>query len=212
MQKNNFFKIDPVNPDIKIIKKAASIIENGGIAIVPAKFFYGLSADVFNANAVNKIFKIKKRAFNKPLLILIENKSLVSKFAKNINKTAKKLMANFWPGNITLVFDAKKNIPKNITGGSHKIGIRVPKHIVCNLLLKHFKGKAITSTSVNLSGFEPASSIEKIDKKILDSVDIILDVGKLPKGKLSTVVDVTKNIVLREGIIKKEEIKNLKHN
>ena len=197
--------------DIKVIKETARVLEKGGLAIIPAKSFYGISADVFNKEAVNKIFKIKKRSYNLPILVLVENSSLVSNFAKEINKTAEKIMKQFWPGNVTLVFNAKKSVPENITGGTKKVGIRIPENSISRAVLKHFGGKAITSTSVNVSGSKPASSIEEIENGILNKIDIVLDAGKLPEGDLSTVIDVSSENrfeILREGTIKKETLLN----
>ena len=205
---SKILKINGNKLEKKLIQKASVTIEKGGIVICPAKSFYGISADVFNKEAIDKIFKMKNRDFNKPILILIKDKSLVKEFAKDISPLAEKIMDRFWPGNLTIVLKAKKHIPENITQKSGKIGIRVPANKITSAILKNTTKKAITGTSANISGNIGCCDINKLDKKILKESNLILDAGVLSGNSYSTVIDCSSKepILLRKGSIKKEEI------
>ncbi|MCK5163029.1 MAG: Sua5/YciO/YrdC/YwlC family protein, partial [Desulfobacula sp.] len=122
--------IDPVNPEPDIITKAGKIIQNNGVVIFPAKCLYGVAANALNKKAVEKIFLLKKRPLTNPILILISNKNMLTDLVTTISRPAKKLMEAFWPGNLTIVFDAKSNISQLLTAGTGKIGIRIPAHPV----------------------------------------------------------------------------------
>ena len=105
-------KVDPVNPEPAIIKRAVKSIKNNKIVVFPAQCIYGLAVNALNEQALKKVFKFKKRSFDKPVLILISNKKMLKNFVRFIPKTAQKLIKAFWPGDLTLVFDAKKKHPK----------------------------------------------------------------------------------------------------
>lgn len=128
--------IDPFNPRPKLILKAAGLIKKGGVVLFPTRCLYGLGADAFNPEAVDRIFKIKQRPYNKPISLLIKNTNDLHILVKHIPSTAKCIMDYFWPGQITIVFEAKNTISRNLTGGTGKIGIRMPEHPVALSLVK----------------------------------------------------------------------------
>ena len=131
----------------------------------------------------------------------------MERLVKRISGVARELMAQFWPGRITLVFEAKKTVPDNLTAGSGKIGVRMPGHAVALELARRVQGP-LTGTSANISGDVGCSRIEHLDSRLARQVDIILDAGRLKGGLGSTVVDVTDERlrIIREGEISAEEI------
>ncbi|MEA3437670.1 MAG: L-threonylcarbamoyladenylate synthase [Thermodesulfobacteriota bacterium] len=203
-------KISSVNPETDVIAEAAYIIRNGGVVVFPTRSLYGLGADAFNAKAVNRIFHIKLRPINKPVLVLIKDKDELNRLAAFVPPAATAIMERFWPGRISIVFQAKEVLSANLTAGTKKIGIRLPEHNIAYKVVKA-AGGPITGTSANLSGNAGCFQINDLDEKIVDSVDLILDAGPLRGGVGSTVVDVTGDtpMVLRQGELSQKDILNV---
>jgi L-threonylcarbamoyladenylate synthase len=175
--------------------------------VFPTQCLYGLAADAHNSRAVAEIFRIKGRPLHKPLLVLIKDQKALDTTVKGISSQARKLMMQFWPGKLTIIFFAQNNLPVMLTGKTGKIGVRLPGHFVASTLTKLVE-KPITGTSANLSGMPGCFNIRDLDSKILHEVDLVLDAGPLSGGVGSTVIDVTekKPIILREGIISSDQI------
>jgi tRNA threonylcarbamoyl adenosine modification protein (Sua5/YciO/YrdC/YwlC family) len=193
-------KIDPVKPEPELVQKAASVIRSGGIVVFPTRCIYGLAADALNEAAVDRIYEIKGRESNKPILVLAHNYLMLSCLVQNIPHVAQKIMDNFWPGKITIVLKANENLPANLTAGSGKIGIRRPGHPVASALVKAVGGP-VTGTSANISANPGCRVISELDPGIAESVDLIIDTGELEGGTGSTVIDVTEDppVLIREG-------------
>jgi len=119
-------------------------------------------------------------------------------------------MDQFWPGRVTLVFEAAGTLPHQLTAGTAKIGIRLPGHPVAAALVKSL-GRPLTGTSANLSGRPGCRCIDDLDPQLIKQLDIVLDAGPLKGGTGSTVVDVTQDMpkILREGEISGKEILTL---
>ena len=199
--------VDPESPDQDLIAKAAALIKTGGLVVFPTSSFYGLGAEAFNAEAVDKVFQIKRRDPQKPLLILIACLADLAPLVRSIPKTATRLMEAFWPGSLTLVFHAAAPVPSNLTGYTGKIGIRLGGYPVASALVRAVGGP-ITGTSANLSGQGGCVSVAEIDRSIKNQVDLVLDAGTLRGLRGSTVVDVAVDPprILREGAIDAEKI------
>ena len=206
---SKILSIDPVYLEADIIDRAAEVIEKGGVVVFPTTCLYGLAADATNEDAVRKIFNIKKRPAVNPILVLVENQEMIHNIVLSIPPQAEHIMKTFWPGNITLVFEAKSNMPSITTAGTGKIGIRIPGHEVAMALVKNL-ACPVTGTSANISTTAACSRISDIDTDIIDRVDLVLDAGTLKGGMGSTVVDVTKTPpeILREGSITAADVLN----
>ena len=193
-------RINSSHIDPALIAKAAQVIRRGGVVCFPTRCLYGLAADAFDRNAVERVFEIKKRSQAKPLLVLIPGRDVLPTIAEEVSPAAVRIMDKFWPGKVSLVFKAQKRIPDNLTAMTAKIGIRLPAHPVAAALVEKV-GRPITGTSANLSGQPGCSGIEHLAPEILEGVDMVLDAGSLKGGIGSTLVDVAQNppMVLREG-------------
>ena len=185
------------------------IIQNGGVVVFPTTGLYGLAADATHPAAIEKVFAIKRRPSNKPLLILVPDRDAISNLVQEIPPAAERAMASFWPGKLTLVFKASTGILPSLTAGTGHIGIRLPVHPVAQALVRAV-GRPITATSANLSGQSGCSCIADLEPAVTESVDLILDAGPLEGGAGSTILDVTCDppIVLREGAVSKDLIFN----
>jgi L-threonylcarbamoyladenylate synthase len=199
--------VDPLNPRHDQILKASGMIHTGGVIIFPTQYLYGLGADALNTQAVDRIFEIKNRSHRKPILVLIEKQKYLSRLVQEIPSAAESIMNTFWPGAVTIVFDAADTLPANLTAGTHKIGVRMPRHPVASAVTKAVGGP-VTATSANITGDSGCATVSDIPPGIMDQVDLILDAGTLKGGLGSTVVDVTVDPpkIIREGAIHAKEI------
>jgi len=200
--------IDPQAPDDQLLSITAGKLEKGGIVVFPTSSFYGLGASAFKPDTLRRVYTAKRRPPGKPLLVLIASMEQLSALAKEVPKTAEQLIRAFWPGQVTLVFDAHPELPALLTAHSGKIGVRLAAHPVAVALLQKFGGP-ISGTSANLSGAAACTAVSELDERLKNEVDVILDAGTLGGGFPSTVVDVTVEPVkvIREGIITAEQIR-----
>jgi L-threonylcarbamoyladenylate synthase len=209
-QYSNIIKIDPDTPQPERIQKAADFISKGEIVTFPTFCLYGLAADAFNASAVQKIVEIKRRSPKKPMLVLIKSRDCLPPLVKSIPQDAEMIMNHFWPGRITLVFKAKKEVPDFLTAGTGKIGIRMPSHKVAMAIVNAVENP-ITGTSANISNQGGSARVADLPVEIIRRTSLVLDAGILKGGMGSTVVDITTTPpqILREGEIPSAEIYNL---
>ncbi len=207
-EKINRINSDHIDP--ALIEKAAQVIRRGGVVCFPTRCLYGLGADAFDRNAVERVYEIKKRSQAKPLLVLIPDRDVLPAIAQEISPAAVRIMDKFWPGKVSLVFKAQKRVPDNLTAMTAKIGVRLPEHPVAAALVEKV-GHPITGTSANLSGQPGCSGIEDLAAEVLECVDMVLDAGPLKGGIGSTLVDVTLTppVVLREGEVSATYINRL---
>lgn len=198
----NIRQINPEFPEDGIIKEAAGIIRKGGIAVFPTSGLYGLAADAYNPDAIEKLFDIKGRSHDKAILLLISDLRDLDRLVKSVPPQAVRIMQHFWPGGLTLVLEAKPELPPALTAGSGKIGIRLCRHPVAAALVKAVEGP-ITGTSANISGTGGCDRISGLDTRIAEKADLILDAGVLKGGTGSTVADMTRCFpqILREGTV-----------
>jgi L-threonylcarbamoyladenylate synthase len=200
-------RADPIHPWHDLIDEAARVIRKGGVVCFPTRHLYGLGADAFNADAVDRIFEIKRRPDDKPLLVLIDKQYDIARLVKDVPYAAARIMECFWPGAITIVFKAKDILPINLTAGTEKIGVRMPEHPVALALTAAVHGP-VTATSANITGKSGCSRISDMDPLISDKLDLIIDAGTLKGGIGSTVVDVTSGSpkILRQGAVPEKDI------
>ncbi len=184
------------------MKKAGDLIQGNGLVIFPTQGLYGLGANALAPQAIEKVFAVKQRPKSNPLLILIHQLQQLDTLTAHIPEQAKLLIRNFWPGALTLVFQAHKTLPKQLSGHTDKIGIRMPAHPVA-LALAKAANVPITGTSANISGAPPCPGIKNLSHELIQKADMILDAGPLAGGPGSTVVDVTciPPKIIRQGSI-----------
>ena len=189
------------------VTEAARVLKSGGLVAYPTESFYGLAADISNEAAILRLFQVKRREAGKPVLLLIPAIKSLKRYAAHVSKTAERLMDQFWPGGLTLIFEARKDVSTLLTAGTGKIGIRLSSHPVATALAQA-TGSAITGTSANISGEPPCNTSYGVASALGNDVDRILDGGETPGQKPSTVLDMTTRppTVLREGLISQEAL------
>lgn len=196
--------------DNKKLKQVAKCIKYGGIIAFPTETVYGIGANALDKNAVDKIYKIKERNKDKPLIVLVSSMEMLNSIVKNINHIHKKLIDNFWPGSLTILFEKKSVLPDNVTAGLDTIAVRIPGNeialkLICNI------GVPITAPSANLSGKLSIIDANVVCEQLKDKVDFVIDGGISGSGIESTIVKVEDGIVkiLRSGKIRKEDIEKI---
>lgn len=199
-----------LNKNLDKIKEAAMSIKEGNIVLFPTETVYGIGANALDKNAVNKIFEAKGRASDNPLIVHICDIDMLKDLVKDVGEVEEKLINNFWPGPLTIIFNRKEIIPNNVTAGLETVGIRMPKNEVARKLIE-LSDLPIAAPSANVSGKPSGTRIEDIIDELDGKVDYILDSGMVDIGVESTVVRVIDNKVhiLRPGKITVEDIEKL---
>ena len=190
------------------LKKAAEIIISGGIVAYPTESFYGLAVNATNEKAIQHLFFVKKRRRDNPVLILIPSIEVLDQYVTHVSETAGKLMDQFWPGGLTMIFEAGPNISPLLTGNTDKIGVRLSNHPTATALAQAV-GVPITGTSANISGKPACLNAGEVFDSLGKEIDFILDGGETKGGRGSTILDVTviPPKVVREGIVSREQLK-----
>jgi L-threonylcarbamoyladenylate synthase len=188
------------------IEKGVKILQKGGVIAFPTDTVYGLGADTFNSTAVERIYEIKNRPKHRQLPLLIADVERLVTLADPIPEIAWFLARRFWPGGLTLVLPKADSLPAYLAP-EPTIAVRVPNHPVCLAIIQRL-GNPIIGTSANISGQPAALTAEEVGQQLGGKIDFVINGGKCPGGKESTVVDITREapIILRQGIIPSHEI------
>ena len=171
------------------ISQAIATLKDGGVIAFPTDTVYGVGVDPFQPDAVRKLYQIKGRPIDKPIPILVGSVSDVERVAQNLPPTFSRLAEQFWPGELTIIVEAK-SLPPEITAGGDTVGVRMPDHPLALALLQRFGG-AIATTSANKSDEPPATSAEEVRAELGALVNIILDGGQTATKIASTVLDLS---------------------
>jgi L-threonylcarbamoyladenylate synthase len=196
------------------IRDAALSLKAGHLVVFPTETVYGLGADARNPEAIRRIYEVKGRPTDHPLIVHISSLNQLDKWAIDIPEYAIKLATKFWPGPMTLILKRSKIVGDFITGGQNTVGLRVPSDPIAIALITEFEkisNSAIAAPSANRFGQVSATSTEDVQEELgeyLESADRILDGGISTIGIESTIIDCTSDspIILRKGAITKSEI------
>ncbi len=184
------------NPDMDLIGESIEMMAGGGVLLYPTDTVYGLGANIFNNDAVERIYEIKKRDQSKPLSVLVQNTESLELIA-DLNRTSREIINKWLPGPFTFILN-KKNVVSPYVSVSSKVGVRIPDYKIARALASLFP---ITTTSANLTNEDTLSNPQDILKQIGDDIDLVIDVGDLDKSNPSTVIDLSssKPTLIRNG-------------
>jgi L-threonylcarbamoyladenylate synthase len=190
------------NSHTAAVDRAASVIASGGLIVYPTETVYGIGADARNPDAIGRIPGAKGRDEKKPILVLVGSNEAVAEFAASVPEVARELMRVFWPGPLTVVFQARSDVSGLLTAGTGTVGLRRSPNAFCRDLILR-SGTAITSTSANRSGTPTPGTVEEIVRHLGSGIDLYVDAGPLADRMPSTVVDVSgpAPVLVREGAI-----------
>lgn len=181
---------------------AVDVLRRGGVVAFPTETYYGLAVDPFNREALARLFTVKRRSVSKPILALIEETGNLSSLVREIPAICNRLMAEFWPGPLTLVLSGRQEVSPLLTGNTGTVGVRISSHPLAQKLVAAF-GQPLTATSANISGAKPAVTAREVRQQFSRNVDLVIDGGQTPGGLGSTIVAVRQEGVelIRAGVI-----------
>ena len=186
---------------------AVRVLRNGGVAAIPTDTVYGLAAAFDDAEAVDRVFRIKSRPPGLAIPLLLDDATSVESYVSAVPNSFWALAATFWPGPLTIVLPKSRLVADKLTAGRDTVGLRVPDHWLPRYISKSLD-KAITGTSANLSGSPSLMTAQAVEEQLGDAVDLVIDGGAAHGMKASTVVDLSSDIpaILREGSITIQDI------
>ena len=208
--KTKIEKIDPLNPDFKVMERAALLITKGEVIVCPTDTGYAFTANALDPRAVAKVFHLKSRVFSNPIHVAVSSLAEAEKYAA-VTDSARFLASRYLPGALTIVLKKTEVVPPMLVAGLDTVGIRVPDNKVV-LRLAEMTGLPLTATSANISGKPGTYSIEEVTAQFGDGlaqVAMMLDQGPLKSRELSTIVDfsVSPPQLIRQGRISWLEIR-----
>lgn len=176
------------------------MLSAGGVVGVPTETFYGLAVNPFDPVAVARLIDVKGRPEDKPILVLIGERTQLTQLADSVSPGAALLMETFWPGPLTIVFPAIPSLPAVLTAGTGMVGIRLTSCLPLQGILKSVG--PVTGTSANRAGAPPATTAAEVVDAMGEDIDLVIDGGTTPGGAPSTVVEVQESVrIVREGAI-----------
>ena len=192
------------------IHRAASLLRDGGVIGMPTETVYGLAALASNEEAVRRVFDVKGRPYDHPLIVHLSPIADVSKWG-HFNSDSTALAQAFWPGPLTLLVPRTSRVPDWVTGGRDTVAIRVPSHTVAESLLD-LVADGVVAPSANLFGKVSPTEAKHVYNDFGNLVDYILDGGQCEHGVESTIVEcINKPTILRPGSISKDDIEAVLH-
>lgn len=193
------------------VEACAALLRKGGLVALPTETVYGLAADARNAHAVSRIFAVKGRPADHPLIVHIADVALLEEWVTHVPAYARLLATAYWPGPLTLILPKRDDVPAIVTGGQATVGIRVPNHPLALSLLRAFGG-GLAAPSANRFGRVSPTTAQHVATDLtghLDAAtDVVLDGGASSIGVESTIVDCTGTLprLLRTGAVTVEMI------
>jgi L-threonylcarbamoyladenylate synthase len=178
------------------IARAVDVLRRGGLVAFPTETVYGLGADAANADAVHRLFAVKGRPVDHPVIVHLADAALLDEWAASVPPAARALADAFWPGPLTVIVPRAAQIPDAVTGGRDTVGLRVPSQPLAHALLAKFGG-GIAAPSANRFGRVSPTTADDVRADLGDDVDVVLDGGPCRVGVESTIVDCTR----REPVI-----------
>jgi L-threonylcarbamoyladenylate synthase len=192
-----------VNPEAGSLAEAARTLRGGGVVAYPTETVYGLGADPFSPDAVERLFQAKGRASNQPILLIVADRAQLDEVVAEIPPEAQACIDAFWPGPLTLLFPRSDALAAAVTAGRPQVAVRMTSHPIAQALCRAAR-QALTSTSANRAGEPAASSVAALPP--LPGVELVVDGGPLPPSAPSTLYDPVAGRVLREGAVPAEAI------
>jgi L-threonylcarbamoyladenylate synthase len=198
--------VDPGRPDERRLDEAAAVIRGGGVVVFPTDTLYGLAADPRDPRAVERVFAIKRRAEREPLPLIAASLEAAAAVGQ-LTPLARRLAGAFWPGPVTVIVQDAGVVASGVHAGTHAVAVRVPASAIAAGLAR-LAGGAITATSANRSGAPAPSSAGEVDEELGREADGLLDGGRAPGGRPSTIVDARGEapLLVRAGAVAYERI------
>jgi L-threonylcarbamoyladenylate synthase len=195
-------RVDPVVPEMAVVRKAAAVLAAGGLVAFPTDTFYGLAIDPRMAGPVEQLLRVKSRSTAAAIPLIAADLSQVESDLGVLTLSSGRLARRFWPGPLTLVVDTSADLDPRLLAGGKTIAVRVPDHAVARALAAAL-GHPITSTSANWARVSPSTTAAGVVTALGSEVTLVLDAGPSPGGAPSTIVDARGRnpLLLRAGVV-----------
>ena len=192
-------EIDPVEPEPWLLARAAQVLRDGGIVVMPTDTVYGLTCGITHHDAIRRIYKLKDMDPKKPLSVLVSDMSMVGRFAKGVSTPAYRLLKRVLPGPYTFIFEASPEVPKIMLRKRRTIGIRMPDNPIALALLEEM-GEPLLSSSIRDPEHDFVNNPDEIERSLGSDVEMVIDGGILLPVP-STVVDLSGDepVLIRDG-------------
>jgi len=202
--------VDPQEPDPGAIQRAAEVVREGGLVVLPTDTVYGLVCDSSQPAAVERIYRVKGRPRDLPLALLLHDMAQVSTMIEEVPEAGVRAMQQFWPGPLTIVVRDESPRTAAVRAGKDTIGLRLPAHVVPRLVADR-AGRPLASTSANRSGRPAPTTAEQALDQLAGLVQVVLDAGPTPVGQESTVVSFAARppVILREGALSVQRLREV---
>ena len=193
-----------MNPEVR---RAAEILRAGGLVAFPTETVYGLGADASNPAAIERLYRVKGRPANHPVIVHFASSNQAFSFSREVPADARTLAERYWPGPLTLILKRSGKAADFITGGQDSVGLRVPSHPIARELLAAFGG-GVAAPSANRFGRVSPTTAAHVHQDLGKDVDLVLEGGASDVGIESTIVDLSGDsaVLLRPGMISKTEL------
>jgi L-threonylcarbamoyladenylate synthase len=192
------------------VRRAAQILRSGGLVAFPTETVYGLGADAANARAVHRLYSVKRRPADHPVIVHFADAQQAFAWAREVPESAKNLAARYWPGPLTLILKRSPMAKDFVTGGQDTVGLRVPSHPIAHEMLALF-GSGVAAPSANRFGLVSPTTAAHVREDLGSEVDLVLEGGPSEVGIESTIVDLSGDtpVLLRPGHVSKEQLESL---
>lgn len=203
-------RVDPLRPDRGVLRTAAEILRAGGLVAFPTETVYGLGADAMNPAAVKRIFEVKGRPPDNPLIVHISSFEMLFEVAEDPGGDIVEKLKALWPGPFTAILRKRPSVPDITTAGLPLVAVRMPAHPTALGLIDEL-GRPIAAPSANRSGKPSPTAAEHVVEDLGDSVDLVIDGGETFFGVESTILDLTRDppVLLRPGPIDPEALERV---
>jgi L-threonylcarbamoyladenylate synthase len=205
--------VDPTHLDTdeaeEALERAAAILRSGGLVALPTETVYGLGANALDAAAVSRIFAAKQRPFWDPVIVHIADEAMLDGLVERVPEAARKLMAAYWPGPLTLLLPRTAAVPDAVTAGRPLVGVRMPAHPVALALIRRAE-VPVAAPSANLFGHTSPTTAAHVLADLDGRIDAVLDAGPTEHGVESTVLDPCQNpmMIYRPGAVTSVQIRD----
>lgn len=183
------------------IDKICNLLKDGHLVITPTDTIYGIMGDATNKETIKKVYQIKQRPYNKPLILLMDSYEMIKEYTKNITKLEDELIKEFMPGLITIILEKNDKVSNLITANQNSVGVRIPNNKELLKIINKLN-KPLISTSANISEEQVITNISLLDESIKKEIKYIYDAGEI-SAQSSTIIKFENNQlkILRDGIL-----------
>lgn len=189
------------------VDKICEVINNGGLVISPTDTVYGIMGDACSDEVIKKVYDVKKRDYNKPLILLMNSYEMIEEYTDGVSKIEENIIKKFMPGEVTIILKKSDKVSSLITAGSDYVGIIIPNNKDLLNIISELD-RPVISTSANISGSDVITCVDMIEEELKEKIDYIEDGGNIVSSSSIVIRVVDGELeILREGVLS-DDIRN----